>query len=214
VPFKDKSQGRKGPPLDNSLDWNSKTGATLAVVIKEPMSRSMASSSTSTQTIPWHAHLTLDVIATAARYTVLHPGLAWMLPLSLRAVTIPYHDSFFVLATVYAFTLTIYYILAACNQRYAFGPSREVDLSEEVIVITGGVNGLGRAMADFYRMHGAAVAVLDISDAPSGMEEENGVEFYKCDVGNSSSVNDVAASIRKDVRSSRVVRSFVVDLIN
>jgi hypothetical protein len=147
--------------------------------------------------LPWHAYLTIDLIAAAARKSIFHPFFAWMMPLSLRAVTVPYEHISFQLAAVYASLLTLYYVLSAFNHKIAFGSSREVDLSEEVIVITGGAGGLGQLIADFYRMRGASVAILDVQEPLE--EDESGIEFYKCDVGNGSEIREVAKRIRSEV---------------
>src|ERR1700748_3418245 len=107
----------------------------------------------------WNTYLTLDLIIYCARRTVLQPFFAWMLPLSLRAITIPYSHISFQLTAAYASFLTFFWFLASLNQKLAFGSSREVDISEEIVVVTGGAKGLGQTIADFYRMKGATVVV-------------------------------------------------------
>ena len=64
------------------------------------------------------------------------------------------------------------------------------------MVVTGGSSGLGRLIAEVYGMRGVAVAVLDV-ERPK--DEMQGVEFYQCDVGNRTQVEEVAARIRNDV---------------
>lgn len=123
---------------------------------------------------------------------------AWMLPLSLRALTVPYSDISFKFTLVYATAITLFWVLRAISKRIAFGSSREVDVTEELVVITGGASGLGLSIADFYRMKGAAVAVLDIKDNED--QEEDGVYHYHCDVGNAAEVRSVAKKIIEEVR--------------
>jgi hypothetical protein len=146
---------------------------------------------------PWHTYLTIDTVAAAARKSIFHPFLAWMMPLSLRAVTIPWEHISIQLTALYAVLLTLYYVLSVINHRVAFGPSREVDLSEEVVVITGGSGGLGHLIADFYRMRGASVAILDLQEPPE--EDGSGVEFYRCDVGDVDQITEVSKKIKTDV---------------
>jgi short chain dehydrogenase len=146
----------------------------------------------------WHAFFTLDLIITVANKTILHPFFAWMLPLCLRAVTIPYSHISFQATAAYACLLTVVSVLSVFNQRIAFGTPREVDLSEEVIVITGGASGLGLLIADFYRMKGASVAVLDVKKTQE--EELGGIQYYECDVGNSKAVDSTSRRIKEDVR--------------
>lgn len=76
---------------------------------------------------------------------------------------------------------------------------REVDLSDEVIVITGGASGLGLLTAEVYGMRGATVAVLDVNEMEN--TEARGVTYYKCDVGDKEQVVKVAAEIEIDVSS-------------
>ena len=83
------------------------------------------------------------------------------------------------------------------NKRIAYGRSRSVDLSEEVIAITGGASGLGLLIAEVYGMRGASVAVLDVRELEN--DEARGVYYYKCDVGDRVQVAAVAKQIEKDV---------------
>jgi NADPH:quinone reductase-like Zn-dependent oxidoreductase len=120
-----------------------------------------------------------------------------MLPLSLRAITIPYSHVSFQITAAYASLLTFIWVLASWNQRIAFGSAREVDLSDEIVVITGGSSGLGQLIADFYRMKGVTVVVLDVK--VPGDVEENGVQYYQCDVSDAEQVRSISETIRKEV---------------
>ncbi len=149
---------------------------------------------------PWHAFLTLDLLIAVLNRTFLHPFVAWMLPLCLRAMAASYESTSMRVTIAYASLLTVWYFLDAINWRIAYGPSREVDFEEEVIVITGGASGLGLVIAEMYGMRGASVAVMDVKDVP---ERENegirGVKFYKCDIGKREDVEGVKARIEKEV---------------
>lgn len=96
--------------------------------------------------------------------------------------------------------LTLLYFLNILNKQIAYSKARKVDLSEEVIVITGGASGLGLLIAEVYGMRGATVAVLDVRDLEAG--EARGVTHYKCDVSDRAQVVKVAAQIEQDVRCS------------
>jgi NADPH:quinone reductase-like Zn-dependent oxidoreductase len=147
---------------------------------------------------PWHAGLTLDVVVAAARKSVLHPFVAWMLPLSLLAGSTPPHHLSVRAAAAYALLLTLLAAAGWANQRIAFGRGAEVeDVQDEVVVITGGAGGLGLLIADFYRMRGAGVAVLDVKPMPD--DGGSGVEYFKCDVGSAEEVAAVAKKIRSSV---------------
>ncbi|KAF2092185.1 NAD(P)-binding protein [Saccharata proteae CBS 121410] len=146
---------------------------------------------------PWHAHITIDLLADVAGYTIFHPFVAWIIPLCLRAQATPYTHTSFRVSVGYAVTLTLLYVLSYINQRIAYGLPRDVDLSEEVIVITGGANGLGLLIAEVYGMRGASVAVLDINGIEAA--EEKGITYYKCDVGDRAQLEAVAKLIEKDL---------------
>ncbi len=147
---------------------------------------------------PWHQHITIDLLLRVANTTFLHPFVAWMIPLCFRARAIPFTSLSFKISVAYAALLTILYFLSNLNKRIAYGIPRTVDLSEEVIVITGGASGLGLLIAEVYGMRGASVAVLDVREMEN--EEARGVEYYKCDVGDRAQVARVAKQIEQDVR--------------
>lgn len=150
---------------------------------------------------PWWSVVTFDLLLTVARRTILHPFVAWMIPLSLRAQATPYHHLSFQISTSYALLLTIIYMLSVLNRRIAHGSPRSVDLSEEVVVITGGASGLGLLIADFYAMRGASVAVLDVKPK-STLQESKGIAYYLCDVGDCEQVHNSANKIKEDVRGN------------
>jgi hypothetical protein len=148
----------------------------------------------------WYSLLTVDVLYSAALRTILHPFVAFMIPMSLRAVTVPYSNISMQISIAWASLLTLWWILSVFNKRIAFGLPREVDLDEEIIVITGGSNGLGRLIADFYAMRGANVAVLDVVKKDD--DDMMGLQFYQCDIGDRKQVESAAEKVRKDVRRS------------
>ncbi|QDS73060.1 hypothetical protein FKW77_009739 [Venturia effusa] len=151
----------------------------------------------------WQALFTFDVLYSAALKTILHPFVAFMIPLSLRAVTVPFSNISMQVSIAYAILLTSWWILSVFNKRIAFGLPREIDLDEEVIVITGGANGLGRLIADFYAMRGADVAVLDVVRKED--DDMMGIQFYSCDVGDRKQVDAVAAKIRKNLGAPTIL---------
>jgi hypothetical protein len=144
---------------------------------------------------PWYSLLSVDLLVYCANRTVLQPFFAWMLPLSLRAVTIPYSHISFQLTTIYASVITLLWVLGSWNRTIAYGSPRKV--GDEIVLITGGANGLGKVIADFYSMKGSSVVVLDIEEPKN--DEEDGVEYYKCDVGNSIQVKAVCDKIIEEV---------------
>jgi hypothetical protein len=169
-----------------------------------PTPRILTTSVSSTSSLPpekWHSHITFDLIITVLNRSIFHPFIAWIVVLCLRAQATPYSHPAFLVAAGYATFLTIIDVAFMISDRIAFGALREVDLSEEVIVITGGASGLGRLIAQIYGLRGVSVAVLDIAaeEDVKGWEEVSGVEYYQCNVGIREEVERARERILKDV---------------
>ncbi|MCJ1284628.1 hypothetical protein MMC26_003962 [Xylographa opegraphella] len=147
---------------------------------------------------PWYSDLSIDLFVKILNRSIFHPFVASLIPLCLRAVEVPYSAASFQYSVYYAIFICILHVLAPISERIAYGPSRKVDLEDEIIVITGGASGLGRCIAEIYALRGATVAVLDIR----GKESANAIEdvsYYRCDVGDAAAVADVWAQITTEL---------------
>lgn len=103
------------------------------------------------------------------------------------------------------------------NNKLAYGPPREINWEDEVVVITGGVAGLGRCLAEIFALRGVGVAVLDIevplrwaeaevlAKGAADGEEREGVRYYCCDVGNYEQVEGLWGMIVNDVGTPTVL---------
>jgi hypothetical protein len=165
----------------------------------------MASPPPTTAARPWHHYLTLDLLVHVLLRTFLHPFIAWLMPLCLRAISMPTTRREFQLSCVYATLVTLAWLLNAINHRVAYGRPRTLDWDEEVVVVTGGARGLGAIVAQTYAMRGASVAVLDVLDPATvgaeGGEERENLKYYRCDIGNAEEVERVRDEVQKDVCS-------------
>ncbi|EAW08109.1 putative short-chain dehydrogenase/reductase family protein [Aspergillus clavatus NRRL 1] len=178
----------------------------------------------STSTLPashlpekkWHEHLTLDLLMSVLNRTLFHAFVAWVAVLSLRAQAIPYAHISFIIAAGYAAFLTILTVARAMNQRLAYGLPRPVDLSEEVVVVTGGASGLGLLIARIYGLRGVSVAVLDIKDERDidGWEEVSGVDYYRCDIAKRNEVEATAMKIKEELGTPTVLINCAAARIN
>jgi len=148
---------------------------------------------------PWHRYLSIDVIWHVLGYTLFHPFVAWVVCLCLRAQYTPYEALEMRIATAWAISMTAIGIFGIASDRIAFGAPREVDLAEEVIVITGGVEGLGGLLAETYGMRSANIAVLDVKEVDQDESEGKGIVYYQCDVSDAKQVEAAAANIVQDV---------------
>ena len=145
----------------------------------------------------WFAPLSVDLFLKVLNVTFFHPFVCWMIPLCFRAQARQWDDPLMVGSIVWATIVTLAWMGSVINQRIAYGLPRDVDLSEEVIVITGGASGLGMLIAEVYGMRGATVAVLDVNDMEN--QEARGITYYRCDVSDKDQVAKVAAQIEKEV---------------
>ncbi|KEY70706.1 hypothetical protein S7711_07332 [Stachybotrys chartarum IBT 7711] len=151
----------------------------------------------------WFAPVSIDLLLKVLNVTVLHPFVCWILPLCFRAQAMDWHAPRMVASIAWAAFVTLCWMAGVVNQRIAHGLPREVDLSEEVIVVTGGASGLGMLVAEVYGMRGATVAVLDVNELENG--EARGVTCYKCDVGDKAQVAKVAAQIERELGTPTVL---------
>lgn len=186
---------------------SSKPNLTLCqtlVTDKQPFTMPSTSPS-STQPNPWYHPLTMDLLIKVLSNSLLHPFIACLIPLCLRAVATPFDSPRFLIATAYAILLIILSLFSIANHRIAYGTPRDVNLEDEVIVITGGAGGLGGIIAEIYGMKGVSVAVLDVrkpewvAKTDGGGEEMETVRWYECDVGDRAQVEKVGTQIEKDV---------------
>lgn len=144
----------------------------------------------------WFAPLSIDLLLKVLNVTFFHPFVAWMVPLCFRAEHMDMSAMPIRVSMAYATIITVWWTLGEVNRRIAFGLPRDVNLEDEVIVITGGASGLGLLVAEVYGMRGASVAVLDVKQSE---DEARGVTFYKCDVTDVAQVQRAAAEIERDV---------------
>ncbi|KAL9077650.1 MAG: hypothetical protein Q9161_000022 [Pseudevernia consocians] len=169
---------------------------------------------------PPHASLTLDLLIHVLSRTLFHPFLAALLPLCLRALAAPYNSPSFILTSAFAVSVCLYRVLQDVNTRLAYGPPREINWEDEVVVITGGVGGLGACLAEIFALRGVGVAVLDSrvllpggggaeaegrAEGPADGEEKEGVRYYCCDVGDDGQVEGTWGRIGREVGTPTVL---------
>ncbi len=153
----------------------------------------------------WTQHLTLDLISHILTRSLFHPFICFLIPLCLLARHWPVSSRGIVYTSAWACAVTLYHTLAVWNHRLAYGRARVVNLEDEVVLVAGGGDGLGRLFAEVYAMKGArAVAVLDLSvPQERGAEreewEERGVRWFRCDAGSREEVERVKGRIFKEV---------------
>jgi len=171
----------------------------------EPVTVSVTGSPPGTPPVPprpWTSIVTVDMVVRVVRRSVLHPFIAALVPLCLRAQLTPYTHPAFVGTAAWAALVSLAHVLAAMSRRTAYGRPRDVDWDGEVVVVTGGCRGLGRLLAQVYGLRGVSVAVLDSVEPPEGadaVELDEGWRWYRCDVGDGDEVRRAMDRVEKDV---------------
>ncbi|MEM0056953.1 MAG: glucose 1-dehydrogenase [Candidatus Geothermarchaeota archaeon] len=75
-----------------------------------------------------------------------------------------------------------------------------VDFSNKIVLVTGGVRGIGRAIAEDFKRCGANVVVTYVkSDAIAKELSEKGIIAYKCDVGDREQVKNLAKFVTSKI---------------
>ncbi|KAL5115907.1 hypothetical protein ACEQ8H_006223 [Pleosporales sp. CAS-2024a] len=148
---------------------------------------------------PWQRHLSIDLIWYVLGYTLFHPFVSWVVVLCLRAQYTAYGAPEMRIAVAWSILMSAIGIFHMISERIAFGAPRDVQLADEVIVVTGGVDGLGGLLAETYGMRNANIAVLDTKPVDADEAEEKGVVYYQCDVSDAKQVEAAAAKIAQDL---------------
>ncbi|KAI1136736.1 NAD(P)-binding protein [Hypoxylon sp. FL0543] len=159
----------------------------------------------------WFAPLSIDLFVKVLNVSLLHPFVAWIIPLCFRAEHQAMTTKPMIVSITWAVFVTLLWMGNVISHRIAYGLHREVDLSEEVIVITGGASGLGLLIAEVYGMRGATVAVLDIADLES--TDARGITYYKCDVRDKAQIARVAAEIERDLGTPTILINNAAEVV-
>ncbi|ORY55073.1 short-chain dehydrogenase [Pseudomassariella vexata] len=159
----------------------------------------------------WFAPLSIDLLLKVLNVTIFHPFIAWLIPLCFRAEHMAYTAKPMMATSAWAVAVTLVWMGNMMSHKIAYGMHREVDLSEEVIVVTGGASGLGLLVAEVYGMRGATVAVLDKAELESN--DARGITYYKCDITDKAQIARVAGEIEKDLGAVTVLINNAAEVV-
>lgn len=106
---------------------------------------------------------------------------------------------------------TLLYSASALNTRLGHGKAKKVVWGQQIAVVTGGAGGLGWLVAKLLELKGAEVVVWDIKAPEEWNEddEDEGIKWYKVDVGNAEEVDGAYKKVQNDVRSAMFLFSHV-----
>lgn len=142
--------------------------------------------------------LSIDAVIHVISILFFNPVLATLVPISLYFSTDVSPSSFqFRSSLLYAASLWLFQILALSDRalrRGAFSKSATSRLQweDQVIVVTGGSNGLGHACVSIMAINRARVISLDVQDPKNPID---GVRYLTCDVSSVKSVNSARDKI-------------------
>lgn len=117
--------------------------------------------------------------------------------LTLLATSKPVSATPFLIAVWY----TLLYGARALNTRFGNGKARKVVWREQIAVVTGGAGGLGWMIAEVLERRGCGVVVWDVKkpDEWTEDEDEEGIRWYKVDVGDAEAVVKAYEKVKRDV---------------
>ena len=85
------------------------------------------------------------------------------------------------------------------------GVSDTYNWPRELVVLTGGSNGIGRQTALMLAKRGITVAVLDIRPPPETDEAKDKIHYFECDITSSAAVSSAATAIRSTLGTPTVL---------
>ena len=155
----------------------------------------------STEMKPWYTHLTLDLIVHVLSRSIFHPAIVLIFYLCLAGLH--KHRSPTAYYTLYyAACLAVIEILIWGNRRLTYGRARNVDWSQEVVLVTGGGRGLGRIIVESLVRRGVRIGVLELCEKGEGvneLEDSYDLCWEKCDVSKADQVERAIGKIVDEV---------------
>ncbi|KAH6869758.1 hypothetical protein B0T10DRAFT_501276 [Thelonectria olida] len=98
----------------------------------------------------------------------------------------------------FARTLSSFFNAVALNN-WRLPATKDWDWPSEIAVVTGGCNGIGKAVVVGLAQKGLKVAVLDMSDLPEDLAGLDNVSYWKCDITSQTAVSETADGIRRSL---------------
>ncbi|KAA1122152.1 hypothetical protein PGTUg99_030213 [Puccinia graminis f. sp. tritici] len=149
--------------------------------------------------------INIDVLYSVTERTFLSPFFACWIPLLALGQSAPgfYYWSLRFLWFVLFRTALCWSSQMWRNRRWRRG---QIDWNDQVVLVTGGSEGLGRVLVETLLLKHITVIVLDIKPfSDRDQEEEGDLKFYQCDVSDPQAVEKAAIQIRKEVGSPTII---------
>jgi hypothetical protein len=173
------------------------------MVLKPSTSKLPSATSTAHLTPkPWYKHVTLDLLLLILANSIFHPWITLVFYLCLASIH--KHKTPLAFYTLYYTAgLAVVELSIWLNHRVTYGKHRAVNWEDEVVVITGGAQGLGRTLAEMVLRKGGKVAVLDVREVDEGAREEMerwDFLWERVDVADEVQVREAVERVVQEVR--------------
>ncbi|KAG0211487.1 hypothetical protein BGX28_007848 [Mortierella sp. GBA30] len=136
----------------------------------------------------------IDFVLHMFNVTVFHVSFPFFLIPCIKVYGVSNESFAFNLAAVYG---VILFAVKIANWFHERNQRRDgkVDWEDEVVLITGGANGIGYLLAEMLAIRHITVVVLDVQPVKTALD----IDSYVCDVSDPEDIARVAKEIREDV---------------
>jgi len=153
-------------------------------------------------------NIDLDLLVKVANHSILNPAFSMWVPVTLLSQGYTSTSTPFLFSLVY-FLVTLlvnmlsWSSLVCLNKSWKQGLAgmmsmKRINWEDEVVVITGGSNGIGKMVVETLALRHVTVVVLDIEE-PDFVQDWDDVYFFRCDVSQKSEISRTAERIRKEL---------------
>lgn len=150
-----------------------------------------------------------DPLGRLLKKTVLNPALTIPLLLLAKYTAFGQQFAYSHRRTLRSFNILVYWGLLRwlnnfLNRRaLSNGVSDKYDWSKEVVVVTGGSDGIGKEVVKLLAASKVKVAVLDVQ--PLTYEAPPSAKYFQCDIASSSAIARVASEVRSEIGEPTVL---------
>ncbi|KAF9286497.1 hypothetical protein BGZ68_002865 [Mortierella alpina] len=136
----------------------------------------------------------IDFVMQLCNASIFHVSFPFFLIPCFKMYGFSNENLAFILAAIYGVVLFVVKIAYSFHERSQRRDGK-VDWEDEVVLITGGANGIGYLLAEMLAIRRITVVVLDTQPVKTALD----IDSYICDVSNPQDIARVAKEIREDV---------------
>lgn len=150
---------------------------------------------------PVYDNVDIDLFVKVLANTALSPFFVFFIPVFYWFQGAKVTDPVIVLSAIYYVAISIFWFVKWTSKLYRnqgslFFAPRDLEWSEQIVILTGGSSGIGELLANTLAVKNVTVVVLDIKP----IETENyNIVYYKCDVSKWEEVQAVSKKVIEEV---------------